>query len=221
MQLYYHHGKLQRYREIKIIDGFKFLECTNYQNRLLVDTRGRSFFLKGVVSLHSLSNFSSSLPKTLAWNLPNLREVNLSDYTRFSSDTDEILSKNCSYLEKIALKGKDKNSVKKLDGDELSSAKNLKGFYMDNFYMDHTMFLRYEDEDTLDSNIFVFHKCSSKRLERVSIKNARFCDKPLSQKTLIKFVRNAPSSLRWFRSNTTKENIDMLRSERPEIDLVN
>ena len=170
MQLYYHYGKLQRYREMKIINGFKFLECTNYQNRHLVETRDRSFSLKGVVSLHSLSNFYSSLPKTLAWNLPDLREVNLFDYTRSSSHTVEILSKNCSYLEKIAFNGKNEYSQIKLDGDELISARILKGLYMDNLYMDNTMFLRYEDEATLDSNIFIFHKCSSKVLERVSIK---------------------------------------------------
>ena len=73
-------------------------------------------------------------------------------------------------------------------------------------------------------------------LERVSIKNAvfvkweeymhtgslvpsRFAMKNY-QNMLIKFVRKAPSSLQWFRSDLTQGNIDMLQSERPGIELV-
>ena len=40
------------------------------------------------------------------------------------------------------------------------------------------------------------------------------------QNMLIKFVRNAPPSLKWFRSDLTQGNIDMLQSERPGIELV-
>ena len=38
---------------------------------------------------------------------------------------------------------------------------------------------------------------------------------------LIKFVRNAPPTLRWFRSDLTSDNMEMLRMERPEIELLN
>jgi len=91
---------------------------------------------------------------------------------------------------------------------------------------------------------FIFHKCfhdSSKvGLERVSIRNAKlycfpdgvdvdnnhnrrrtFIEHPMPQNALIKFVRMAPTSLKWFRSDLTQENMIMLRSERPDIELVN
>eukprot|EP00536_Pseudo-nitzschia_multiseries_P005765 jgi/Psemu1/13439/gm1.13439_g len=42
---------------------------------------------------------------------------------------------------------------------------------------------------------------------------------PVPQAALIKFVRTAPQSLRWFRSDLSPENMDMLRSERPGIEL--
>jgi hypothetical protein len=38
---------------------------------------------------------------------------------------------------------------------------------------------------------------------------------------LIKFVRNAPPTLRWFRSDFTPDNMKILRMERPEIELLN
>lgn len=68
----------------------------------------------------------------------------------------------------------------------------------------------------------------------MSIHNATFVtqdeetirmDKPVPESTvqnlLIEFVRDAPSTLRSFRSDLTAENIAMLRLERPEIDFLN
>ena len=73
---------------------------------------------------------------------------------------------------------------------------------------------------------FIFHYCCE-ALKRVSIRNAE-CSDMLSnfvdvvpQNTLIKFVRNAPRTLRWFRSDLTQDNIKMLQLERPEIELLN
>ena len=43
----------------------------------------------------------------------------------------------------------------------------------------------------------------------------------LPQNVLIKFVQNAPASLRWFRSDLSEANMNMLRLERPEIQFVN
>lgn len=40
------------------------------------------------------------------------------------------------------------------------------------------------------------------------------------QNALIKFVRNDPSTLRYFRSDLTLENTNMLRLERPGIELL-
>ena len=76
------------------------------------------------------------------------------------------------------------------------------------------------------NGIHMFHYCSNK-LERVSIRNARYRYRYhfdgiemtpfLPQEVLIKFVRNAPC-LRYFRSNLTQENIAMLRREKPAIE---
>ena len=92
--------------------------------------------------------------------------------------------------------------------------------------------------NNLVSDVFIFHKCSSKVLERVSLHNTNYFVpiigagmfvqrlalqdtlKAIPQKALIKFIRNAPTTLRWFRSNLTTENIKMLHHERPEIEFV-
>jgi len=81
------------------------------------------------------------------------------------------------------------------------------------------------------NNIFIFHICCEK-IERVSIRNAKYNEENhnsinntittlITQKALIKFVRNAPPTLQWFRSNLSKANIDMLHKERPTIELLN
>ena len=44
---------------------------------------------------------------------------------------------------------------------------------------------------------------------------------PIAQNVLINFVRNVPSTLVWFRSDLSTENIRMLQLERPGIELVN
>ena len=77
--------------------------------------------------------------------------------------------------------------------------------------------------------IFLFYECTSKVLERVSIKNAKYGGHyteqedvfPIPQTALIKYIRNAPTSLRWFRSDLSDENITMLQSERPAIEFTN
>ena len=64
------------------------------------------------------------------------------------------------------------------------------------------------------STIFLFHKCKSQFLERVSIRNAKYkggvC---IPQNFLIIFFQNTSSKLIWFRSNLTQENIEMLTKE--------
>merc|ERR1711971_1289145 len=70
---------------------------------------------------------------------------------------------------------------------------------------------------------FLFHKCC-KVLERLSIRNAKYSnayigsERIIPQDALIKFVRNAPPTLKWFRSDLTKENMDLLRLEQPGIE---
>jgi len=69
-------------------------------------------------------------------------------------------------------------------------------------------------------NEFLFARWSAS-LVRVSIRNVKYVKGVLiPQDTLIKFVRNAPS-LRWFRSDLTQENMEMLRLEKPNIQFLN
>jgi len=70
------------------------------------------------------------------------------------------------------------------------------------------------------------HRVAS--IERVSMTNAKFeapwdaVDTwPVSQNALIKFVRNTSSTLRWFRSDLTTDNVEMLQKEFPEIEFLN
>mmetsp|Transcript_11920 Transcript_11920/g.11636 ORF Transcript_11920/g.11636 Transcript_11920/m.11636 type:complete len:387 (+) Transcript_11920:66-1226(+) len=87
------------------------------------------------------------------------------------------------------------------------------------------------DENDDEDNVFIFHHCCEK-LERVSIRNAQYVEqypsvddfveesvivKCVTQKALIKFVRNAPPTLQWFRSNLSSENREMLQQERYEM----
>ena len=95
----------------------------------------------------------------------------------------------------------------------MSSATNLKEIYMDGaqFYDDDLPYARaFENDDTPD--IFLFHQCSSTVLERISIRNARDgcggnIGSTITQKMLMKFIRKAPPSLRWFRSDLTPANM--------------
>lgn len=55
-------------------------------------------------------------------------------------------------------------------------------------------------------NIFLFHKLRNQPLEGVSIRNVCLWrefdyEMAIPQNVLLKFVRNAPMTLKWFRSN--------------------
>ena len=62
------------------------------------------------------------------------------------------------------------------------------------------------------------------QLERLSIKNAKVSsssqNRDLPQNALIKFIRNAPKTLKWFHSDLTQGNINMLKKERPDIEFM-
>ena len=133
--------------------------------------------------------------------------------------TLEGFSKNCHFLETITSNNSTDIS---LNGFAMSFSDNLRGIYMDN-----SVFSVYSNTDMQEfsdlvnhERSFIFSHCC-KSLERVSIRNARYCDGKITQNALIKFVRNAPSSMRWFRSDLSQDNITMLQLERPGIELVN
>ena len=109
--------------------------------------------------------------------------------------------------------------------------------YLKEININNSKFIVYNREISDLNNypdIFMFHNCC-KALERVSIRNMNWKfylgddgddydeDQKLvfTQNALIKFVRNAPPTLQWFRSDLTPDNMTMLRMERPGIELLN
>ena len=164
--------------------------------------------------------------------LPNLQDVNLSN-NDFPSESLCAFSTKCPNLEKITWHNIDINqSAIRINGWDMMHTSNLNEIYMDDsvLMMDAAdQRHEYSDlENDKHSNIFLFYQCSTK-LERVSIRNAKWYNSyrirdfttVIPQTALIKFVRKAPLSLRWFRSDLTEENMTILRSERPGIELVN
>merc|ERR1711971_1210763 len=106
-----------------------------------------------------------------------------------------------------------------LDGEDTKHANNLRVLIVDD-----SVFLGNDIEKLSDLNnhqdFFLFHLCC-KVLERVSFRKAKYYNNNIiPQDALIKFVRNAPLSLKWFRSDLTEENMDILRLERPGIELL-
>ena len=193
------------------------------------------FFRCGTMVVSLLYSFSSTptityswiLTDTLAEMMPNLRFVNVSG-SRFHGPWLEELTKQCSRLEKLTY-----NNIRPwthifANGKKLTRAKELRELNMDNSSFEWAPHqarmldpIDIEEMSDLDkdeySTIFLFHKCGSTVLERISIKNATWYDgrgpTVISQTALIKFIRNAPLSLRYFGSDLSQENIEMLRSE--------
>merc|ERR1712224_315253 len=113
-------------------------------------------------------------------------------------------------------------------------SENCREIYMDNAkfcYMGALprYFFDLDDPNSAYSAIFRYFNFG---VERFSMRNAQWYNSnsptglshgctDIPQNALIKFVRNAPPSLRWFRSDLTKENIAKLQKQFPQIELVN
>ena len=219
-----HSDKLQFHRKVQVIVGHKFrmYDWDRTDNIL------KTLQLYGVVSLDVSSPILERSPisfyDALARILPNLQEIDVSNTEGQPSSVIRAFSRECPRLEKITCNNTNQIlSSASIDGEDVMGATNLKEMYMDNAVFDVGYNIRGNDEH---SHIFLFYKCGSKVLERISIQNARYyeflCSEivPFPQNALIKFIRHAPPSLRWFRSDLTQENIGMLRSERPNIEFV-
>ena len=235
---------LQGYQHMKIYDSPKMLAFYNSFEELerLVPPHLR---MTGIVDL----DISSPVPNRINGNnglgqlallVPNLRKLDISNLDPSRYELIK-LSQRCPHIEILKWNNSDGFPA---DGECLTSIKNLKELYLDG-----GTFLFNADNDEIDDgndvseergmadmenypNIFFFHKlCKNNPLERVSIRHARSCCSferyiaaqfdPIAQNILIKFVRNAPSTLVWFQSDLSTENIRMLQSERPGIQLVN
>ena len=228
-------NKLQRYEHMQVHAAFKYNEATDL-SLSITDIRRltTNIQLNGITSLDMSCNFPQfrrygqipvNIYDMLANVLPNLDEVDLSNTNTLvhliTTNTLHEFSKNCKQLEKITCHNTTFGGFK-LNGDQLRSfsiSNNLKELYTDD-----SVFANYDNDYSIFcNNGFIFHRCCNS-LERVSIRNAKliafigYCKVP--QHALIKFVRMVPS-LRWFRSDLTQDNMNMLRLERPEVELFN
>ena len=246
-QLYQHRAELQQYRAIKFLGVNKFFHPHLISDP--AKHLPNAFQLHGVVSLDISSPTEMTedgvydtnvLPNYLTAILPNLLEINFSN-TKFDSNSMRKFCGRCPRLERITwnnIKSVRPNVSPWLNGSMMHGAKNLTEIYMDDcefFIYDYQPFITNSDGDAYSE--YIFHCCcENKVLERVSIKNAvvvygnllhtgssvdasRF-EMKQEQDMLIKFVRKAPTSLKWFRSDLTQGNINMLESERPDIEFV-
>ena len=192
-------------------------------------------------SLEESSREESSVLGILSVLLPSLRELDLTNVcarTVLSTNVcgyDFVVQtffQNCSLLEKITV-----NSVVEFGwrGTEMKAANNLKELIMDDcsfFFINDNAINDISNLDTDDevvSKQFLLCECSSTVLERVSMRNTTMrvvaqtegiFDDAIPQRALMKFIRNAPTTLRWFRSNLTKDNIELVRHERPGIEFL-
>jgi len=129
-------------------------------------------------------------------------------------------SKRCPRVETITWNNIGRDSNIYVNGQDMKRAHNLRVLIVDD-----SLFKTYNNEklsELIDhQDTFLFHKCC-KVLERVSIRKAKYGygRRNIPQDALIKFVRNAPATLKRFHSDLTKRNMDMLRLERPGIELL-
>jgi len=175
--------------------------------------------------------------------IPNVREIDFSNNnlsgigSAFDLGYAKCLNNN---LETIRYNNAMMNSDFGLDGECMKGWNNVRQIIMDHSIFqcspwDGQEFKHFERNN--NNKPFLFHLCC-KNLERVSIRNAKYAVpqdeegeegcydnnatiKRVTQKALIKFVRNAPPSLLWFRSDLSPNNIQMLQTERPTIEFLN
>ena len=220
------HRMLQGYQHRKIHHFEKILPC-DYDAERLVSPRLR---MNGIVS----SDMSSPVPLTqdrffpllnvLALIIPNLRTLDISNLNVIPDYSDSI-AQRWNHLEILKWNNNDEYWFDP-NGQGLESFTNLKELYVDG---GRFRFFGSENRAMADMknhpNIFLFYKlCKNNPLERVSIRHlkvSKALDEKFVQNVLIKFVRNSPSTLVWFRSDLTTANIRMLQLERPSIQFVN
>ena len=188
------------------------------------------------------------LLRTIIPLLPNLQRVNLSNLEMSSWIFRDFFSKHCPRLEAIEWNNhntaRNKWDLCHANGSTLRPIANLKELMFDDccFYFTefpnyneyvYGLVSEYEAMSTLNDHPNVFFLkagIQKKPIERVSIRNASCLDDSkqdkthkvlLSQNLLIKFVRNAPKTLVWFRSDLSASNIQLLQLEYPDITFVN
>ena len=239
-----HDNFFQRYRRIEVKDLHKF-DSLPFHELHAIEDWDQQFQLDGIqldgifsLDLSSPSNGPSSesypglLLGAFSCMLPNVREIDMSnsgmDNCYTTASILNVVTTKHPRLEKITWNN---SYVYALGVMNMDNTHHLKEIILD----DATFNTDSDTDDTMDelSNLthspstFLFYRGVGQVVERFSIRNASWVDdgyggRPprtcIPQNALIKFIRNAPPSLRWFRSDLTPENIDMLRLERPLID---
>jgi len=160
----------------------------------------------------------------LASLMPNVREVDLSNIRlRDESRLVSMFQDTFSSLEKLTW---NRSEECPSSGYPFRNCDQLKEIIMDDSFFPITRNLLHKLLDlTGHDDIFMLRYC--KTIERLSIRRAKWRrpgkehNEDIPQSVLVKFARRAPPSLRWFRSDLTKENIAMLRKERPMVEFLN
>ena len=165
--------------------------------------------------------------------VPNVQEINLTN-VRFDKKSDIRIYQYLHHffdsipsLQKVTWHHCDRDMC--LNGFRFHPTYTKQIFSDDSLFTITKFYLKHMSNLEEHDGIFLFYFLKS--LECLSIRNAKYAIQTngsdtivgtnVPQNVLIKFVRNAPTSMRWFRSNLTKENIDMLTKERPGIELLN
>jgi hypothetical protein len=214
-------NKLQSYviMRVKGLDKFQDLN-----NQIAKDIQ-----MNGITSLDLSSGSrgtTASLISALFSMLPNLRQVDISSKEISLRYILKELFRSCPSLEKLTMHN---STGFCLSAFGMGFPSNIKEIYIDNSYFD-----AYENDELVrmadlnnHQDTFMFQYCCN-ALERVSIRNMKLDQiynvkqqLKFNQNASIKFIRNAPQTLRWFRSDLTQKNMKMLRMERPGIELLN
>jgi len=224
-------NKLQRYCRIRVhgINKFNnFLHGAHLE--LITNNIIRMYGVETLditipLSSQTVVYMTNSLPLAIFRICPNLRAVDFSN-VRMRGSLLRDCSRECHRLEKITWCHIHGCSHINVNGEGMESATNLREIIMDaSFFYGRTDLGRMSDLNN-HPHFFLFHRCCNQGLERLSIRNAIHAvygqsKSSVSQNALIKFVRNVPSTLKWFRSDLTHDNLNMLRLERPDIELLN
>lgn len=158
--------------------------------------------------------------------MPHLEEVNLS-YAHVANSTLTDFANNCHNIQKIICESGILDAS--VTGLDLDQCRNLKELYLTNtWWAANPKEIHHIFYDTDQNRACPLAKCIE-NLERVSLKDCKFFDaskeqpfkigEAFTQMSLMKFVRSA-KKLQWFNSDLTKENIRILKRERPEITFV-
>jgi hypothetical protein len=218
-----------RFNKVKIIGHDIFEHVSRPRERGMRLDLGRKLQHVQILDLsfpsHALknnTNFELCIVALLAFTMPCLREIDLSNAKVAESDL-QYLACACPELEKITWIHHHHHRARNfMQGSALNACRCLKEIYMDDStfyyqYINELMAIQIEGPDS-----HIFSRCNT-FLERVSLRNAKYDFNELNQSFpqygLLKVVRNTPS-LRWFRSDLSPENVAILQAERPEVTFV-